>query len=287
MVKIGIVGVGCVGTAVLQSVQAKISGDDAVLGYDKYKNIGTFEEILDADILLLCLPTPYSNESHSYDKSPIHSVCKKLSKHNYQGLVVVKSTVEPTTCEMLSATYSLSICHNPEFLSANSAYKDFHHQNHIVIGSTKAVKKQHLDSLISFYNLYYPAKMTLCTSEESESMKLFCNNFYAVKIQFFNELYLLCKERGFSFTRIKDIMIDNGWINPKHTDVPGHDGELSYSGLCFPKDTNALLSFMKESGTKHGVLEAVVREHDEMRKDQHRFDGDESSNDERYNHSAA
>ena len=67
--------------------------------------------------------------------------------------------------------------------------------------------------------------------------------------------------------KIKPMMIKNGWINPMHTTVPGPDGQLSYGGYCFPKDTNALLNHMKREGTPHKVLEATVDERNEMRQD--------------------
>ena len=52
-----------------------------------------------------------------------------------------------------------------------------------------------------------------------------------------------------------------------HTKVPGTDGQLSYGGFCFPKDTNALLNHMRRNKTKHRVLEATVEERNEMRDD--------------------
>lgn len=278
MVKIGIVGVGCVGEAVYRSIRVKLEeaktgkSTDTVVAYDKYKNIGSFDEILTTDIALLCLPTPYSNEIGAYDLGPINDVCQELSENNYQGLVVVKSTVEPTTCDTLSDTYNLSICHNPEFLSAKTAYEDFHCQEHIVLGYTHTTKRDLLIMLIDFYNKYYPAKLTLLTARESEAMKIFCNTFYAIKIQAFNEMYLLCKKLDIDFNNVRTAMLSNGWINPMHTTVPGHDGSLSYGGMCFPKDTNALLSFMQRQKIPAAVIEATIKEHDTMRPDQHRFE---------------
>ncbi len=47
--------------------------------------------------------------------------------------------------------------------------------------------------------------------------------------------------------------------------VPGPDGQLSYGGLCFPKDTNALLEFMKLQNTPSAVLEACIAERNLLR----------------------
>ena len=96
-------------------------------------------------------------------------------------------------------------------------------------------------------------------------MKIFLNSFYAVKIQFFNELYLLCDKTKTNYNNILDLMLKNNWINPMHTKVPGNDGQLSYGGNCFPKDTNALLNFMKFNNSPHQVLEATIDERNKMR----------------------
>ena len=263
--KIGIAGIGVVGSAALRSFnENKID----VVAYDKFKNMGSLEDLLQTDIVFLCLPTLYNEEKSSYDKTAINDVCDQLRANSYVGLVVVKSTVEPTTSEKLADYYGLNIFHNPEFLTARTAYEDFHNQPHIIIGKTSKITDAQVNYLINFYEQYYPvAEITVCSSTESESIKIFCNCFYSVKIQFFNEIYLLCQKLGIDYNCVKDTMLKNGWINPMHTQVPGHDGKLSYGGMCFPKDTNALLSFMKTQGTPCMVMEATVKEHNLMRSD--------------------
>ena len=96
---------------------------------------------------------------------------------------------------------------------------------------------------------------------------IFCNCFYAVKVQFFNELYLVCQSSNMEYNKILGMMLKNGWINPMHTTVPGPDGKLSYGGLCFPKDTNALNEYMVRMGIPNRVLKAVIDERNEMRDD--------------------
>ena len=61
-------------------------------------------------------------------------------------------------------------------------------------------------------------------------------------------------------------MLKNKWISPTHTSVPGPDGKLSYGGMCFPKDTNALLQLMKKKDVPCKILEATILERNEMRK---------------------
>ena len=114
-------------------------------------------------------------------------------------------------------------------------------------------------------------------------MKSFVNCFYSVKIQFFNELYLLCQKIGADYGTIKKLMLRNGWINHMHTQVPGTDGKLSYGGYCFPKDTNALLEYMKIMDSPREVLEATISERNKMRDD---FDNYKFKNDVKLNYNS-
>jgi len=253
-----------------------LSRSQEIVGYDKYKNIGKFEDILDSNIVFLCLPTPYV-ENHGYDISALQTVCKQLADNLYMGMVIIKSTIEPGTTRMLSEQYGLNMVHNPEFLTARTAEKDFDEQKHIVLGfydrnskmgSVRVSPTYAKEAVYALYLKCFPeAKISVCTSEESESMKLFVNSFYSVKVQMFNEMYLLCQKTGSDFEKIKEMMLANGWINKMHTTVPGPDGQLSYGGACFPKDTNALCTFMKNNNSPHKVLEACIKERNQMRKD--------------------
>lgn len=260
--KVGLIGRGFVGDALYRSFCNK---GKKVLSYDKYKNIGTFESILDSDIIFLCLPTPFM-ENVGFDKSSIEITCDRLAKNEFDGLVVIKSTIEPGTTRYIFNKYNINVAHNPEFLTARTSYYDFDNQSHIVLG--KVLDSKEFNNLVILYSsLFKDSKISICSSEESESMKLFSNCFYAVKVQFFNELYLLCNKMDIEYDRVIDLIIKNGWMSKMHTMVPGPDGELSYGGKCFPKDTMALEAFMSINGISHEVLSAAVRERGKMRDD--------------------
>jgi UDP-glucose 6-dehydrogenase len=78
---------------------------------------------------------------------------------------------------------------------------------------------------------------------------------------------LLCEKLNINYNNIKDLMLSNNWINPMHTTVPGPDGQLSYGGLCFPKDTNALNELMKKYDSPNAVMNSVIQERNTMRYD--------------------
>lgn len=266
--KISIIGLGFVGNAMFNSFSQKVTNTNIIIyGYDKFKNIGIFNECFDSDIIFLALPTPFDEQINAYNYDAIYEVCYELSKNNFNGLVIIKSTITPNTIELLEEKYKLKFVHNPEFLSAKTAYEDFNNQKHIVLGKGNFASNEDMNIIIDFYKKYYPdAKISLSSSNESECMKIFCNTFYSVKIQFFNELYCLCKKLNINYDRVVELMLENKWINPMHTQVPGSDGKLSYGGMCFPKDTNALLEFMKKYDSPHKVLDATIKERNEFRK---------------------
>ena len=261
--KVGIVGLGVVGGAMEQSFKNK---NINVIGYDKYKKIGKKDDLLETHILFLCLPTLFDNEKKTFDKIAINEMCEWLVEKKYMGTVILKSTVEPKTTEYLAQKYQLYLFHSPEFLSAKTAYEEFHNQKLIILGKTNVCTQNHINDMKNFFNTFYPNSfLSICDSTESECAKIFSNCFYAVKIQFFNELYLLCDKLSVDYNIIKNLMIKNNWINPMHTTVPGTDGQLSYGGMCFPKDTNALLSFMQDLKTPHEILAATITERNKFR----------------------
>lgn len=262
---VSIIGLGFVGSAMLKSFQLKNVKN--IKTYDKYKDSDSFNECLSNNIIFLALPTLFDEKIKRYNKEAIHEICSKLNSSHYNGVVVIKSTIEPESTNELAKIYNnLNFVHNPEFLTARTAFKDFHNQKHVVLGKQQNCLEEVYNYLIEFYKENYPkAKITLCNSIESESMKCFVNSFYSVKIQFFNELYLLCKKNGSNFEKIKEMMLYNGWINPMHTQVPGHDGKLSYGGACFPKDTNALNMYMKSKDSPNEVLQATINERNKIR----------------------
>ena len=145
---IGIIGVGFVGKAIYDSFKNK---KYTILPYDKYKNIGKFENIFESDIVFLALPTLFNEDTQKYDIDALEETCNKLKNNNYKGTIIIKSTIEPGTTNYLSSKYNLNLIHNPEFLTARTALHDFDNQIQIVLGCSENCSKKHIDTI---YNLY-------------------------------------------------------------------------------------------------------------------------------------
>ena len=263
-IKICIIGLGFVGGSIFKSFKMK---DINVNGYDKYKpsDVKNMTEMFDYDILFLCLPTLFDEKINQYDKKSIYECLNYLK--GYTGLIVLKSTIEPETTDKLSIQFpELNFIHNPEFLTARTCFEDFHNQKHIVLGKGLNCSIDNINKLKNLYTTYYPdADISICSSLESESMKIFCNSFYASKIMLFNEYKLLCEKNKSDFNTIKNLMLKNGWINFMHTDVPGHDGKFGYGGDCFPKDTKALNQYMNTKKSPNLIIDSVIKQCENIR----------------------
>jgi len=270
---LGIIGFGVLGKAIYSVLKYRHN----FIVYDKFlsgpqKNgahiTSTPLNLLKTELIFLCLPTPTSSEG--YDLAPLQEWCQFLKQEKYQGIVVVKSTTMIGDCDQLAGPVGdpdrLDLIHNPEFLSARTATEDFRNQKQIVIGKIDGGSEESLVKLAEFYARYIPnAHTVVCRAKESEAMKVFVNNFYAMKLQIFNEFYDLCAKDELDYNQVRDMMLGNNWINPMHTEVPGHDGKLSYGGGCFPKDTEALFQYMQKRGSRRALLESCIKERNEMR----------------------
>ena len=155
MFSVSVIGLGFVGSAMYNSFLLKSEQIKMILyGYDKYKNggIGSFEESIKSSILFLCLPTQYDSSKSEYDKSSIIETLSILNDCKYGGLIVIKSTVEPETTDNLYEKFPLlNLVHNPEFLTARTAFEDFHNQKHIVLGRQNSCDLNKFNELVLFY----------------------------------------------------------------------------------------------------------------------------------------
>lgn len=264
---IGICGYGFVGSAVhafLESLNYQITI------YDKFKEPfqNNLNLLLTTDLLFVCLPTLFSETLSAYDMTELDVTLAVLNNMNYAGYVLIKSTVQPNYCNAKNALYPfLKIMHNPEFLTARSAKEDFANQNHIVVGFTKETYTLPVMGVIkSFYQALFPnAHLSLVSADMAALVKLTCNAFYALKVQYFTEIYFTCRHLDICYNDLRLLILKNGWIHEKHTQVPGPDGQVSYGGLCFPKDVAALSSFLKKFDLPNALLNAAKEEQKLMR----------------------
>ena len=252
--KCGIIGVGMVGGALRRYFEEK-RGIKPFL-YDKGKNLGSSEEVNQAEVIFVCVPTPYKKEK-GFDLS-----CVEDAFQNIQGekIIVIKSTVLPGTTEMLQEKYSQhKVLFNPEFLTELTADQDMCYPDRQIIGYTEQSYNVAGD-VMAILPLAPFEKILPAT--EAELVKYYGNTWFSTKVIFANQIYNLCKKLGIDYNRVMEAAAADKRIGRTHLEV-FHKGYFGYGGRCLPKDIKALIQFADEKGVDlklHKVVEALNEE---------------------------
>jgi len=226
--KLGIVGSGFIGGAIARGFS--LTADIRIFDKNPQKSIHTFDQVCQQDYVFLCLPTPMEHvDGGKADLSIIWSVCKQITETGHDPLVIIKSTVPIGTTDKLKEEFGIRIIHNPEFLTARNADIDFLTPARTILGGDKELTSQ----VAKIFADRFPGNNILeMTSKESEAVKYVANCFFAVKIMYFNEVFLGLKDSGIDWETVMNGVLTDGRIGVSHCDVPGHDGKLGYGGLC-------------------------------------------------------
>lgn len=249
--KVGVVGVGMVGGQVLRWFKSR---KHSVVAYDKYKKIGSPEDIATAKIIFLCLPTPHrKNQKSGTDIEIFNEIIKSFKESK---IFVIKSTIPPGVTGQLQKKFKKHyFLHSPEFLTEATAWKDFSKPDLQLIGYTKKSKK--FATLI--LKILPKAKFSLAVSATTtEIFKLARNAFFSVKVTFANEIYDICQALGISYEEMIKMMSAEKWIGGNHL-IVGHKGYRGFGGKCLPKDLKTFIKVYKKSGLDPELFKSVDR----------------------------
>tara|TARA_Y100001963_G_scaffold4332_1_gene5678 strand:- start:2483 stop:3280 length:798 start_codon:yes stop_codon:yes gene_type:complete len=232
--KIGIIGLGVVGSAIRTGFEEL--GHD-VFGHD-IKNGTKIEDVLNSDVCYVCVPTP-PNEDGRCDIRIVKEVTSNLSKLEYKGLLIIKSTVEPGSTDKLSDEFdNLQIGFVPEFLRERCAISDFIVNHDVCIVGVRD-KKQF--KLVKKSHGYYPKKFVMVSPTEAEVCKYFSNIYNATLITFANSFYEVCSNLNISYDNVKNAIKKRSHIDGTYLDC--NKNFRGFGGVCLPKDTKAMEVF--------------------------------------------
>jgi len=223
---IGIIGYGMVGKA----IEYGFSKCDSIIS-DPLYNTTTVKDVCDSqpEAIFVCVPTPTDNTNYSI----LRNILEGISKNNYLGIVVVKSTVLPKVLEQFDVVY------NPEFLSRSTSFKDFIKPPFVVLGGNKD-KCRKLVEIYESYSIVDLTKIFITDIKTAALSKYTMNCFYALKVTYLNQIYDVAQQMGVDYNELADIISNQPWMGTHHFQVPGPDGQRGYGGPCLPKDTEAL-----------------------------------------------
>ena len=279
MARISILGSGAVGTIVGKGF--KELGNEVIFydvdekkvqelcnsGFDATTELS--HAIRESDISFLCVPTPTRDGKIdlSYVKSATEGLAHCLRDKSDYHVVVVKSTMVPTTTEKVviplleehsgkKVGSDIGVCANPEFLTEihrswtdNESYaRNFFSEERVVIGE---FDKRSGDVLQA---LYEPLKVPIIRTDlkTAEMIKYVCNCALASRISYWNEIFLICERMGIDGQFVASVAAMDKRIG-KYGTVCGR----GFGGKCLPKDLDAFVSHIESIGYDPQLLKAV------------------------------
>lgn len=254
---IGVIGhTGMVGGATFRYFQ-KLG--KTVYGYSRRE---PNEEALKADLVFVCVPTPYvwEEDKRGFSDVAITDILTKIVTVNPDAIVCIKSTVRIGTCnKMQDAFPTLHILFNPEFLSEASNDTDFANPDRQYIGYTEQSYKYATPVLNilpeSPYGVILPIK-------EAELLKYINNMHGILSVIESNHFYDVCQLEGLDYERVTRASEASKWVGAPmgrqyHTIF--HKGFRGVGGKCFPKDINAWVDYCKDNKLDVRLLDSALQ----------------------------
>jgi UDPglucose 6-dehydrogenase len=248
--KIGIVGNGAVGRSLTRLFST--SSNELVI-YDKYEPAfngpDKRNQINGCDLVFISVPTPTA--TMGTDLSAVHEVVSWIERP-----MCIKSTVPPGTTNHLVTTTGKEIVFSPEYIG-ETPYHPYRTEmccDFIAIGGVRKVTEK-------FLSLYKSAlgpqpRYFVTDATTAELAKYMENCFFATKVAFVAQFYLLARKFGADFDQMREIWVADPRIGHSHSAVIG---SLGFSGKCLPKDLAAIILAAKSSNVNIGLLEAVQK----------------------------
>jgi UDPglucose 6-dehydrogenase len=260
--KVGIIGLGFVGNAIRMAFD-KYGGPSPLVLVDPAKGYtNTYEDLVSCDAIFVCVPSPQGDDG-SCDTSILEDVLAKLRAVNFNGTVISKCTAPPDVYNRLNDEYP-NLIHAPEFLTAANAVEDYARGTFVFIGGNVPAHKYMAERVIresqtELSSVYY------CSIGEAALAKYAINSFLATKVVFMNELYKMATKAGLDYDKVSAMIRADSRIGTSHMQVPGPDGSFGFGGMCFPKDTAALLKYAESLNLNMNVVDAAVKKNTLLR----------------------
>src|SRR5690625_792177 len=233
---------------------------------DRSDATADFSRIPEADVLLLCVPTPL-NEHREPDMSYVENTVRTIGPHLRKGqLVVLESTTYPGTTEELvkplaeelsglTAGVDLFIAYSPEREDPGNA-------NFRTATIPKVVGAESSDALAvadALYSSVIVQTVPVSNTRTAEAVKLLENIFRSVNIALVNELKVVFHEMGIDIFEVVDAAKTKPFGFMPFYPGPG------LGGHCIPIDPFYLTWKAREYGINTRFIELAGEINQSMR----------------------
>jgi nucleotide sugar dehydrogenase len=241
-------------------------GHAASLRREPFFATDSFEKVRDADIVIICVPTPV-DRSFEPDLEPVKQAAEGVGKFlEHNTLVILESTVHPGTAEEvvipllerasgLRAGHDFGFAHCPERVNPGDPYWSVERIPRVV-GATTG------DALIraaDFYRSILSAPVReMASIREAEAVKMTENCFRDINIAFVNELAMSFSKLGIDIEHVLDGAATKPFGFMRH--APG----TGVGGHCIPVDPYYLIRYARKNGFTHRFLSLARSINNEM-----------------------
>ncbi|HZX49563.1 MAG TPA: nucleotide sugar dehydrogenase [Candidatus Paceibacterota bacterium] len=222
----------------------------------KMEATDNFAKIREADIIIICVPTPV-HEDHTPDFTPVKEATKRVAEFlRKEQVVILESTVSPGSSENivipllekisgLRAGQDFSFAHCPERINPGDPQWNIEYIPRVVGG----VDERSTEQAVGFYRSILQGPVTQMGSvKEAEAVKIVENSFRDINIAFVNELAMSFATMGIDVTNVLQ------GASTKPFAFMAHDPGCGVGGHCIPVDPYYLIDTAKQNGFLHRFL---------------------------------
>lgn len=211
----------------------------------------SLSDVGSCDVAFVCVPTP--EKKGVLDCSAVEEVVRDCKC----DLFIIRSTVQPGTCDYLKAKYGKRIVMHPEYIgeTPNHPMLDPRARPFMILGGDKKDTR----SAIEIYQRVYNANITIrqVSCLEAEVIKLSENRAIAFKVAQCQELYDVCEKAGLDYYTIRDAVYgDDPRFNLWFTFVYPH--KRGFNSKCLPKDVIAWCAWAESVGYYPKLTRALL-----------------------------
>jgi len=222
-----------------------------------------------SEIIFVPIQTPHEKEYEGITRIPnkrkdfdysflvdgIKQISEVADENNLQRIVVIISTVLPSTIEnyikpILSE--NLKLCYNPFFIAMGTTIDDFLKPEFVLLGVDD---KEAGDRVKKFYKTIHDRPIYETSVKNAELIKVAYNTFIGMKIAYANTLMEICHKNGGDIDEVTGAI---AMANKRLISNMYLTGGMGDGGGCHPRDNIAMSHLAKKLNLSHNFFEDIM-----------------------------